>query len=206
MTNLNTIKGMNIYCGPAVLAAITGLSTNECAVAISRVTGRSEIKAVEMTQLIKTLNNLRCDAEKLEPLFSGNTTLFRVLTDIHSSPGFYIIGLPKHVVAIEVSSDEKIYFIDNHTKEPIPANSSARMMQRVDSVYKITKKNPPKLIKNGIEIDNKIPNKIYIYSCNFYEDEKDNCKVSLGSFKYTDVREFNEIIYELNKLSLKREE
>lgn len=206
MTNLNNISGMNEYCGPAVLAAITGLSTDECASAISRVTGKKEIKAVDMPSLVKTLKNLRCNVEQLEPLFSGNTTLFRVLTDIHSSPGFYIIGLPKHVIAIEVSSEGKIYFIDNHTKESIPANSSARMMQRVDSIYKIVKKNPPKFIKNRIEIDNRSPNKIYIYSCNFYEDEKDNCKVQLGSFKYTDIREFNEIVYELNKLTLKRED
>jgi hypothetical protein len=53
--------------------------------------------------------------------------------------GFYLVMIPNHFVCIEVS-ERKIYFCDNHTKEPMPAASSARLLQPVLAVYKIIKR------------------------------------------------------------------
>jgi len=120
MTNLNKIKGINQFCGPAVLAAITGLSTDECAVAISSVTGQKEIKGVYPKDLIKTLENLRCEVKEIE---IHARTLFGVINNLSGTEGFYIIVVPKHYVAIEVNKSGQVYLIDNHTKESIAANS-----------------------------------------------------------------------------------
>lgn len=56
MTNLKDINfGINQYCGPAVLSALTGESTDRCAAVISAVSDRKEIKAVQRQHLIDAL-------------------------------------------------------------------------------------------------------------------------------------------------------
>lgn len=63
----------------------------------------------------------------------------------------YIITLPNHFAAIEVNN-KQIYFCDNHTKEPIPAAASARLLQKVLAVNKVFKRPetiiPPAEIRN----------------------------------------------------------
>lgn len=49
----------NRYCGPLVIAAITGLSTAEAAASLRRITGRtSAVKRVNHVELISTLSAL----------------------------------------------------------------------------------------------------------------------------------------------------
>lgn len=177
MTSLNEIKGINKYCGPAVLAAMTGLSTDECAAAIQSVTGqKSDIKAIQMYHLITTFNRLRFDMKEIKTFSS---TLYGTLSELSvENDTKYIIAVPHHVVAIEVIKGY-VYFIDNHTKVPIDARGSARLTQRVEQVYKITAKEPPVLLRHEVIMEESY-GRIQFFCISHYQNFDDNTKVSLG--------------------------
>ncbi len=62
MTNLKDINfGLNEYCGPAVLSALTGESTDRCASVIMSITGKTVVKAVDFDDLVKAFKKLRFD-------------------------------------------------------------------------------------------------------------------------------------------------
>ncbi len=141
MTNLKTVnQGFNKFCGPAVLSILTGKSTDECAYAITKINGDYNIKGVQLSDLLKAADKLGYTHESLY----ANGSLFSTLISIVNNDGLYIVTIPKHFVCIEVK-DKKIYFCDNHTKEPIPAASSARLSVPVVAINKVFKKPlPPK--------------------------------------------------------------
>jgi len=195
MTNLQTIQGLNVYCGPAVLSALTGKSTDECASVISAISGKREIKAVQMDHLILALKKLRFDCT---PISKTSFSLFGVLNSLSHNDGFYIITVPKHVVAIEVIN-RKIFLIDNHSKQPILAESSARLGQKVDLIYKIVKLTEPKFISSRIVLE-KHSGLIYINRKNTYENEEDNTQTYIGRLSYDRFEELEEIINELAKV------
>lgn len=132
-SNLSNIQGFNQYCGPAVLAALTGRSTDSCAAAISAVSGARVIKSVQTTHLIEAVKRLGFEALPINP---PARSLFGVISAMINIDGMYIITVPNHVVAVEIK--EKIaFFIDNHTKEPMNAGASARLTQQVDKVWRV---------------------------------------------------------------------
>lgn len=138
MTNLKTANiGYNKYCGPAVLSILTGKSTDECARVISRFNRAYDVKGVLLNDLLKAADVLGFDSKDYP---YKDYSLYRTLTFIAKDAGIYIITLEQHFVVVEISSDGKLYFCDNHTKEPIPAASSARMMQKVVAVNKVTER------------------------------------------------------------------
>jgi hypothetical protein len=138
MTNLNEIFGLNQYCGPSVLSALTGRSTDSCAAVISAVSGRNTIKAVQVTHLLQACERLGFTTEQVK---SPAGTVFGLLSSLHGRPGFYIIVVPHHVIAVEVS--DKIYLIDNTTKRAINAANSARLTQRIENVWQVKPKPKP---------------------------------------------------------------
>lgn len=128
--------GMNQYCGPAVLSIMTGRNTDECAGAISRITGNYEVKGVTVTDMIKAAKLLRFE---LIEVTTYSSTLFGTISQIvGQGDGIYLVMVPKHFVAIEVK-DKQVFFCDNHTKEPIKAEAAARMGQKVLGVYRAIK-------------------------------------------------------------------
>ena len=197
MTNLKEIQGLNVYCGPAVLSALTGKSTDECASVISSINGRREIKSVSVADLLAALKKLRFDCM---PIGRINYSLFGTLNSLSRVNGFYVITVPRHVIAIEVI-DGKIFLIDNHSKQPLPAESSARLTQKVELIYKVVKLAEPKFISNKIRVTRNISS-IRIESLNTYEDENDNSISGRGDIYFTNDRELKEIINELVKVSI----
>lgn len=199
MTNLKDINfGLNQYCGPSVLSALTGESTDRCAAVISSISGKKEIRAVEWHHLTQAFEKLRFNVTKVE----HGRTLYGTLLMLADNDGFYIIGVPKHVVAIEVTNNQ-IYLIDNHSKSPLPADSSARLMQKVDAAYKVTPKDPPVFLGASIRLDRSVNgsnNRIDIYSVNRYKNPEDDNQFKLGSFVYKDDLELHQIIEEFEKL------
>lgn len=177
MTSLNEIHGLNKYCGPAVIAALTGLPTEECAAAIQFITGqKSDIKAVHMNHLIATFKKLRFDVENFRTL---SCTLYGTLSELAvNEDAKYIIMVPHHVVAIEVIAGF-VYFIDNHTKIPIDARGSARLSQRVERVYKVTARELPVFIKHEVIVETSYE-RLQFFCINYYKNPEDNTKISLG--------------------------
>ncbi len=162
MTNLKTVtEGMNKYCGPAVLSILTGKNTDECARAISRITGNYKVEGVYVQELLKAGKLLGVEAVEKQGM--NGLSLFRTVTMIVHEDGMYIISTQTHFFCIEVNN-KKVYFCDNHTKEPIPAASSARLMAKVITCHRVTKVQqvePPKpIVKASYTVH-------YTYECNY---------------------------------------
>lgn len=178
MTSLKEVHGLNTYCGPAVLSALTGRSTDECAAVISSITGQTTIKGVFTKDILLALKKLRFNSE---PVLCGRT-LYGTILRLADHDGFYIIVVPHHYVALEVSNHQ-VYLIDNHTKAPLLANSSARMMQKVEAAWKVTKKAEPKLLSSSIRLV-EVTGYIQVQKLNEYENAEDNTLEKLGQFNY----------------------
>lgn len=196
MTNLKEINfGLNQFCGPAVLSALTGKSTDECASVISAINGQREVRGVTTADLIKAVEKLRFTAEKQKVILGS---LYGSLMNLSKNDGMYIIMLPKHFVAVEVTN-KKIYLIDNHSKQAVDASGSARLIQKVDSIYKVTPKNPPLFVKTIIKIEQNY-NIIKMKSVDVYKDEKDNIEYSMGYIQYRNTEELRKLQLELNEM------
>lgn len=140
MTNLNKANiGMNRYCGPAVLSILTGKSTDECASVISRINKQYPVQTVELTDLLKAADKMGFDCI---PASIGSTLYGTIVRLAMESDGMYIITIPNHFVCVEIVK-RKAYFCDNHTREAIPAASSARLGQPVLFANKVTRRIEP---------------------------------------------------------------
>lgn len=138
MPQLKAVEfGFNKFCGPAVLSILTGRSTDECARVIQSINGQYDIRGVLLTDLLRAANKLGFDQINVDV---NNMSLFRALITLApKGDATYIVTVPNHFVCVEVAAN-KIYFCDNHTKEPIPAASSARLQMLVINVHRIVKR------------------------------------------------------------------
>jgi len=187
---------MNQFCGPAVLSALTGESTDRCAAVISSINGKREIKAVNTQDLMKAFKKLRFDVTEVP---KTGYTLYGTLTGLSlSGNAFYVIMVPNHVVAVEVL-DKNIYLIDNHSKTPLPAESSARLSQRVLQVWKVVRKGESKFVGSEIKVE-KFNYSIEVHKYNHYEDKNDDTKQYIGCINFKGEEEFQQIIEALKRL------
>lgn len=139
---MNEVRfGMNKFCGPAVLSIVTGKTTDECADAIRQITRKYEVTGVYTKDLKLAANLLGFNLT--ETPFVGHS-LYSALTSIADKDGIYIVEITRHFVCIEIR-DKVIWFCDNHTKEPMPAASSARLMQGVVGIHKVEEKPRPRI-------------------------------------------------------------
>lgn len=195
MTNLHEVNfGINQYCGPAVLSAITGESTDRCAAVISAVSGKTVIKAVSIAHLKEAFKRLRFNVTDIDT----SSTLYGTILRLAHKDGFYIIMVPKHVIVIEVI-DGSVYLVDNASKTPLPAGSSARLMQSVECAFKVSPKDTPVFVRSEIRIDG-MPSYTQIRRVNIYENADDNTIENLGSIRYNSISELEQIINELAKI------
>jgi hypothetical protein len=201
-TNLKSVNiGQNKYCGPAVLSILTGRSTDDCAYTISRINGQYSVAGVMLGDLLKAADKLGFASEAAD---TGNT-LYGTFIRLSNNDGMYIISIPNHFVVIEVIN-KKIYFCDNHTKEPIPAESSARMAQKVQAAFRVWKKPepPPKptpvLLKRYMRVTENTPC-VDIERVFEYVNPSDNRVEYVGEIKANDASELAEILDRLKELA-----
>jgi hypothetical protein len=195
MTDLKEINfGMNKYCGPAFLSAITGKDTDECANILSEISGKRNITYTEVGHLIKAMERLRFKAEK-QKLFSYS--LYGNLTHFVKQDGMYMIIVPRHVVGVQIKEGQ-IYLVDNHTTHPIDAAASARLTQRVEQAYKIVPKPSKKLIRTEISVEDN-GGYLDIKAHEIYELEEDNEIINLGYVRIRSDKELKEILESLHR-------
>jgi len=200
MTNLNAVNiGLNKYCGPAVLSILTGKSTDECARVISLINGKYTIEGVELKHLLEAASRLGYDCESIIPA----STLFGSLVRLANNDGIYIVTVTGHFIAIEVNN-KKIYFCDNHTKEPMPAASSARLQQQVKAVHKVIKRQEPVLIKSKIVAKKTLTMDegyctVLITEQITYDIEKYNKTNTIGWVRFNTEADFTEFVSNLTK-------
>jgi ABC-type bacteriocin/lantibiotic exporter with double-glycine peptidase domain len=199
MTNLKSVsEGYNKFCGPAVLSILTGKNTDECANAIGYISGEYNIKGVKLEHLLAAANRLGFTSTKVDEGTSLYGTIIRLVND----DGMYIVTVPNHFVVIEVNN-KKAYFCDNHTKEPIPAASSARLSQRVVAVHKVSRKKEPVLVKEYIKLHKvQTTNSISIRVMRVSEfDEGEPNHSNLGIIVVKNETELNELIDKIKESS-----
>jgi hypothetical protein len=197
VTTLNDIQGMNRFCGPAVLAALTGESTDRCAAVISRISGKDEIKAVNRLHLKEALKALKFDVEETQ---YGGATLYGTLFRMHAADGLYVVFVPHHVVAVEVKENQ-IYICDNHTKTPIDIKQSARLSQRVEMVWRVFPHPLPVFVSSHIEVKkDEYLDRVNITKFSIYENPEDNIKYPMGYIRFDNDIELDEIIEGLERL------
>lgn len=133
---LQQISGDNKWCGPGVISAIAGITTDEAEKLLQNEAGINRaITLVQMDWVKEVFTKL---GYQMVPV-RAQGSLYFTLTMLSMKPNaVYILVVPHHVVAIEVI-DKRIYFVDNHTKSPMNAASSARMMQRVTHIWRVSK-------------------------------------------------------------------
>jgi len=123
----------NRFCGPAVLSIITGIDTGEAERLIQDVrhTSRS-IKGAYLHELCTILQQRGYKTEYLNYL---EKTVFRFLFE-EKRDGTYLVTVSGHFVCFErENNDWKV--CDNHTKTPLKASRSARLMQKIISVIRV---------------------------------------------------------------------
>lgn len=190
---LNAITvGQNKYCGPAVLSILTGKSTDECASVISSINGKYNIEGVELKHLLEAASRLGFDNLPIAPANSLYGTLIRLV----NSDGLYIVTVANHFVAIEVAH-KKIYFCDNHTKEPMPAGASARLLQKVKAVNRVFKRREPVLMSSkyrGCTSHTVSGFSIEIYKEYIYDIEKHNKTVTVARLSFDTEEQIDEFL------------
>jgi hypothetical protein len=138
-SNIKEITGGNIFCGPAVLTAITGIPTNEIAELINEIRHRpyyAEVKGAYIEELLQVLTRIGGYKTTKIP-FVENSSVFFTLTSIRLD-GFYILTLPSHFVLVEKQGGDR-FIVDNGLKTPMRAEGSARLDQKVLQCYFVEK-------------------------------------------------------------------
>lgn len=132
---MNEIKGNNIYCGPAAIAAIVGCNTDTAEKYIQQVTGSSHpVKGTQNADILQALTLLGYDCLPMPLVEDGS--LFGAIP--YLSDGVYLFNVPEHYVVIERKGSSTT-IIDNHTKLPLKLSASSRLSQNVVHCWKITK-------------------------------------------------------------------
>lgn len=184
-------QGSNIYCGPAVLSVLTGKTVDEIASILRYITGRREIDAISTLEIEAALKHMRYTFTAV----AVDSSMYSLFMQIHSKDGFYLIHLPNHYAAIEVA-DKKVWFCDNHTKEPMNGASSARLGQRVNRAYKVELKPDPVLVREEIRLDVQkyiSSIRVDIYRDKIYQVEEDNETQAMGSFQVRNEEELSRV-------------
>lgn len=196
--SLNAVTiGQNKYCGPAVLSILTGKSTDECARVISSINGKYTIEGVELKHLLEAAERLGFDNEHV----NHSNSLFGTLISLVNNDGIYVVAVAKHFVAIEVK-ERKIYFCDNHTKEPMPAASSARLQQSVKAVYKVTQRREPLKLSSkflACKRDKGSSIEIEIYKEIKYDIEKYNKTLTVAHLSFATQEDVDEFIFSMKE-------
>lgn len=192
--------GQSIYCGPAVLSIYTGCDTDVCAEEIGKVNHQFKIKGVLPKDLIAAGNVMGLDFKEI-PSFENRSIFWAGSVLIKMPPAMYLVTIPKHYIALEVR-DHTIYICDNHTKTEIELQNSARLSQKIERVWKVTKVSEySRPHQVGYQFHAEIfGNDVHIKKVIKMSD--DGVKIyPIGSFQFGEQSDLQEIAFEIMKLT-----
>jgi hypothetical protein len=116
MTMAHQIQGTNRYCGPAAIALLTGVTTDDAARVARRVSGRRYIKGMHNRDMVASL---RC--------FYGQV---------------FSVNVTGHYVVLVVSAARRVKVGDNKSKSFGPLRGFSGNRKRVKIAWKVTDLNP----------------------------------------------------------------
>lgn len=138
-SNLTDLIGDNKYCGPAALATICHLTTDEAEKVCQSVVGTTKpIKGLYPSDLRAAFRSLGYHTTTVN--LPRGTSLFSAMFRMGQNHGMFVFEIPEHYIVIEITPGER-YICDNHTRKPINMSASARLNQKVMSVFKVSKQN-----------------------------------------------------------------
>ena len=121
--------GTNQFCGPSVMSAICGITTDEAEAVIQSITKSSKkVTGVWDSDLKKAFESLKYEITNQSHLHG--LSIFKAIFSLQGKDGYYIFVVGNHFIAIEVNG--------NHTKSPI--NISSRLGQKVIRCFKVARK------------------------------------------------------------------
>lgn len=135
-------RATTLWCGPAVLAAISGQPTSAIHRVLQGVTGRATIKGVYNQELCKAALKL---GHQLTALPSNEVMAFPAMTCLTLAQWTRQNAalLAQHTVIIQVTGHYVAVsgrtFVDSHTKAPVSLKRAPHRRCRVQSVYLVRK-------------------------------------------------------------------
>jgi len=193
-------QGDNQYCGPAVLSALTGKTTDECADVIRRVNGQRYITAVQVADLMQALRLLKFTCTEAR---TRSYSLYGSISELINTPGMYVVVVPRHVVAVEITEDKQAYFVDNHTKKVINAAAAARLGQKLTGIYKVEPAPAPKHLETKYDVTRSVTangiTRIILTKNEIWSDIDYNTSTRLAILEYKDADALDRILKELNE-------
>lgn len=196
--------GFNVFCGPVALSVITGHDTDECAYQIGRIRGDYKVKGVQVTDLILAAKAM---GVSVKPEFEAlhKRTLFFVASTIIKIDGMYLLVLKDHYIVIEVK-DCNIHLCDAHSKTIVNLNSSARLMQKVEKIFRVSvekryvKPAPPKEVEVEYHTE-LVGGRVIIKRIHKFDDN--TVKIyQMGSFEAPlDAKLFQDIAFAIMKIA-----
>lgn len=132
---LTKVEGSNTFCGPAVIASVAGITTDEAEKMIQHNRcNYKPVKSAYSSELVKVMRQL---GWKTQTVLAKPQSLYSFISEMKDD-GYYLITVPHHFIVVYKEGNQR-FFCDNHTKEPIRAASSARLMQKVLSATRVWK-------------------------------------------------------------------
>lgn len=198
--DVNNFDSFNIYCGPAVLSIFTGARADDCAEEISKVSKSFEVKGVTTHDLIAAGQAMGLEFQEI-PSFQGRSIFWAGSVLIKMPASQYLVTIPKHYIALE-TRDSNLYICDNHTKTEIELQNSARLSQKIERVWKVTKVreySKPHVVSSKYAVE-RIGMDVSVKVINTLSDGGIKI-VPLGSFRVSSPAGVQEVAFKLMELA-----
>lgn len=120
---------------------------------------------------------------------------------IKMPPAQYLVTVPHHYVALEIK-DGSVFICDNHTKTELELQNSARLSQKVNNVWKVTKVreySKPVPVKTEYAVE-RIASEVLL-SCIQTLSDGGIKKIPLGKFQIPNPAALQEIAFKLMELT-----
>ena len=116
---LHRITGRNRLCGPAAMAAVTGLPTHDCAALLCRVAGRTPIHGVHRTQLVAALALAGWHGEAVIHPARERPTLAAWLRAHDTAAHPFVLAVRNHYVAVAGGEIADNGWLFGHRPQPV---------------------------------------------------------------------------------------
>ena len=145
--SLHEIRGRNVYCGPAAIAAVSGITTDEAARLYRFFTFQTQTRSVGQRGTIDVLNHLGFDVEIEVPESPTSLRAFVTGQDSKQLNCLKLISVPRHFLAIH-----KLMIADSENMVPVHFEKSADIEEDVDEIYWLSLARKPKPIPTPREL------------------------------------------------------
>jgi hypothetical protein len=148
---IHPITGFNTFCGPAVLSALFGITTDEAAAWVRRISPwRKQVRGIYTRELLQLVREQEWETILMPPYCRSVKTLLKVNRADYPS-GIYLLNITGHFILLWKDSTAGQWMcIDNHKKSPtlLSAHTSFAT-RRIDGMYLLL---PPR-VSQVVEVE-----------------------------------------------------